>query len=36
MYGAAKHVIVTAIFNFSKAKVVMKKIIEAQKQKGLK
>ena len=26
MYGAAKHVIVTAIFNSNKAKVMMKKI----------
>ena len=33
MYGAAKHVIVTAIFNTNKAKVMMKKLKKTQRQK---
>ena len=39
MYGAAKHVIVTAIFNSNKAKVMIKNIKKdsrTQRQKGLK
>jgi len=33
MYGAAKHVIVTAIFNSNKAKVMIKKIEKKHKDK---
>jgi len=34
MYGAAKNVIVTAIFNSNKAKVMIKKLKKTQRQKG--
>ena len=36
MYGAAKHVIVTAIFNSNKAKVMIKNIKKDSKTKRLK
>jgi len=36
MYGAAKHVIGTAIFNSNKAKVMMKKIEKDTKKKWVK
>jgi len=36
MYGAAKHVIVTAIFNSNKAKVMIKKIEKDSKAKRVK
>jgi len=36
MYGAAKHVIVTAIFNSNKAKVMIKNIRKDSKTKRLK
>ena len=36
MYGAAKNVIVTAIFNSNKAKVIMKKIEKDAKTKRVK
>jgi len=36
MYGTAKHVIVTAIFNSKKAKVMIKKLEKTQRQKGFK
>jgi len=36
MYGAAKHVIVTAIFNSNKANVMMKKTEKGSKKKRVK